>query len=189
MKNMYGESNLYSNIKPLHGAQKAIEKLARRGGTNSVNDAINVASGLTDEADTSIINLAKKITDEMVIIVYTKEEVKNSNIVNTVVKIVEKECICPNIENDGCLNTEITDNITNKGDNKLINISTFPLDKEDVIIFLISSSNEIKALGILILISKYLLLTLFISTVKTLFCPSSILLLPKLVILFTIIHP
>ena len=56
---------------------------------------------------------AKKITDEMVIIIYTKEEVKNSNIVDTVVKIVEKECICPNIENDGCLNTEIKDNITN----------------------------------------------------------------------------
>ena len=90
----------------------------------TINDAINIAGGLTKDADTSLINLAKKITDEMVIIIYTKEEVKNSNIVNTVIKVVEKECICPNIENDGCLNDEINDNITNKEDNKLININT-----------------------------------------------------------------
>lgn len=90
----------------------------------TINDAINEAGGLTKEADTSLINLAKKITDEMVIIVYTKEEVKNSNLVQTVVKVVEKECVCPNIENDGCLNDEIKDNITNKEDSELININT-----------------------------------------------------------------
>lgn len=90
----------------------------------TVNDVINIAGGLTKNADTSVINLAKKITDEMVIIVYTKEEVKNSNIVDTVVKVVEKECECPNIQNDGCLNTEIKDNINNKGDNELININS-----------------------------------------------------------------
>ena len=95
----------------------------------TINDAINEAGGLTKEADTSLINLAKKITDEMVIIVYTKEEVKNSNIVNTVVKIVEKECVCPNIENDGCLNTEIKDNITNKENSGLININTATKDE------------------------------------------------------------
>ena len=95
----------------------------------TVNDAITIAGGLTNEADTSIINLAKKITDEMVIIVYTKEEVKNSNIVDTVIKIVEKECVCPNIENDGCLNNEITDNISNKENSNLVNINTATLEE------------------------------------------------------------
>lgn len=90
----------------------------------TINDAIKIAGGLTNEADTSLINLAKKITDEMVIIIYTKEEVKNSNIVDTVIKVVEKECICPNIENDGCLNTEIKDDITNIEKNTLVNINT-----------------------------------------------------------------
>lgn len=90
----------------------------------TVNDVIKIAGGLTTSADTSLINLAKKITDEMVIIIYTKEEVKNSNLVNTVIKVVEKECVCPNIENDGCLNTEIKDNITNKEDSSIININT-----------------------------------------------------------------
>lgn len=90
----------------------------------TVNDVIKIAGGLTTSADTSLINLAKKITDEMVIIIYTKEEVKNSNLVNTVIKVVEKECVCPNIENDGCLNTEIKDNITNKEDSSIVNINT-----------------------------------------------------------------
>lgn len=90
----------------------------------TVNDVINIAGGLTKEADTSVINLAKKITDEMVIIIYTKEEVKNSNVVDTVIKVVEKECVCPNIENDGCLNTEIEDSITNKENDGLVNINT-----------------------------------------------------------------
>ena len=89
----------------------------------TVNDVIEIAGGLASNADTSIINLAKKIKDEMVIIIYTKEEVKKSNIVDTVIKVVEKECVCPNIQNDGCLNEEITDNITNKENDGLININ------------------------------------------------------------------
>ena len=88
----------------------------------TINDVIKIAGGLTKEADTSVINLAKKITDEMVIIIYTKEEVKKSNIVDTVVKVVEKECVCPNIQNDGCLNTEIDDKLTNKENDGLVNI-------------------------------------------------------------------
>lgn len=42
-----------------------------------VNDVINLAGGLQAEADTSNLNLSKKVTDEMVITVYTKEEVKD----------------------------------------------------------------------------------------------------------------
>lgn len=95
---------------------------------NNINDAITIAGGLLANSDTSVINLAKKINDEMVIIIYTKEEVKNSNIVNTVVKTVEKECICPNIQNDGCINEEITDNI-NQNNQDLININTASLEE------------------------------------------------------------
>lgn len=63
----------------------------------------------------------------MVIIVYTKEEVKNSNVVDTVIKIVEQECVCPNVKNDGCLNTEIDNTISNG--NGLININTATLEQ------------------------------------------------------------
>ena len=91
--------------------------------------AIILAGGLTKEADTSVTNLAKKVTDEMVIIIYTKNEVKNSNIVDTVIKVVEKECVCPNIQNDGCLNTEIKDNISNNENNSLVNINTASVEE------------------------------------------------------------
>ena len=90
-----------------------------------INDVIKLAGGLNKNADTSLNNLAKKVTDEMVIIIYTKEEVKNSNITKTVVKEIEKECICPNIQNDGCINDKIDATITNQ---KLININTASLD-------------------------------------------------------------
>jgi len=99
----------------------------------TVNDAIILAGGLTKEADTSVTNLAKKVTDEMVIIIYTKNEVKNSNIVDTVIKVVEKECICPNIQNDGCLNTEIKDNISNNENNSLVNINTASVEELQII--------------------------------------------------------
>ena len=93
---------------------------------NNINDVITLAGGLLKNSDTSLINLAKKVTDEMVIIIYTKEEVTNSNIINTVIKTVEKECVCPNIQNDGCINDEITDNI---GEQKLVNINTSSLEE------------------------------------------------------------
>ena len=99
----------------------------------NVNYVINLASGLTKEADTSVINLAKKVTDEMVIIIYTKEQVKNSNIIDTVVKVVDRECNCPNIKNDGCINTEIKETVkTNKDQNTQsgkVNINTATVDE------------------------------------------------------------
>ena len=41
-----------------------------------VNDVVNLAGGISSDADTRCINLSKKIKDEMVIYVYTKQEVE-----------------------------------------------------------------------------------------------------------------
>ena len=69
-----------------------------------VIDVVNKAGGLTEKADTSMINLAKQLTNEMVIIIYTKEEVEKYTNQEEIIKIVEKECICPKVENNACFN-------------------------------------------------------------------------------------
>ncbi len=60
-----------------------------------VQDIITLAGGLTADADTSNLNLSKKVTDEMVITVYTHEEVKDLEkqdaIVETGKETTEKE--------------------------------------------------------------------------------------------------
>lgn len=67
-----------------------------------INDVINISGGLTKNADVSIINLSKKVTDEMVIKIYSKKEVSDAkNSINKepevieIIKEIEKECICP----------------------------------------------------------------------------------------------
>lgn len=87
-----------------------------------VEDIINMAGNLTENADTSLINLAKKITDEMVIIIYTKEEIINFNNKENVNKVIDNECVCPEITNDSLINVETSDN-------ELININTASLEE------------------------------------------------------------
>lgn len=85
-----------------------------------VIDAINISGGLTKNADTSILNLSKKLKDEDVIIIYTKEEVKKIKEGNVVIQYIEKECNCPNIENDACIDPDslISDNVNEEGKTK-----------------------------------------------------------------------
>lgn len=66
-----------------------------------VIDVVNIAGGLTDNANTRYINLSKKVTDEMSIIIYSNDEInrhKENNIV-----IIEEPCVCSTIKNDACL--------------------------------------------------------------------------------------
>lgn len=66
-----------------------------------INDAINVSGGLTNKAFTDNINLSKKITDEMVIFIYTKSEynakrLKDNN---------QTSCEVNNYQIDSCIET------------------------------------------------------------------------------------
>lgn len=67
-----------------------------------INDVIKLSGGLTKNADVSIINLSKKVMDEMVIKIYSKKEVSDAkNSINKepevieIIKEIEKECVCP----------------------------------------------------------------------------------------------
>ena len=73
-----------------------------------VMQVIDKAGGLTENADVSVINLGKKVFDEMVIYIYTKEEV--ASFVTTKEELVEKIEACPetNYPNDACVCIEDT---------------------------------------------------------------------------------
>ena len=56
-----------------------------------VVDAIELAGGLTTNADTSVNNLSRKVFDEMVIVIYSKEEVeKFASVLEKEEKVVEE---------------------------------------------------------------------------------------------------
>ena len=89
-------------------------------------DVINMAGGLTDKADTSILNLSKKVKDEMYIIDYSNDQIKEYKEKllpsKEIIKKVEEKIICPDTSNDACAkNNTIKEesNITGK-----ININT-----------------------------------------------------------------
>ena len=95
-----------------------------------VADAIAISGGLTNDADTSIINLSKNLTDEMVIIIYTKEEVAEMLKGSTSIKYIEKECICPEIENDACIDNVIDNKPdTNTSNEQKVSLNSATIDE------------------------------------------------------------
>lgn len=97
-----------------------------------VIDVINLAGGLQSNADTSLINLSKKVFDEMVIIVNSKEEVLNSK---TNQKVVD----------DAFNNASVNDNSSSNIGNYKVNINTATLD----ILTTLSGIGEAKAMDII----------------------------------------
>ncbi len=84
-----------------------------------VIDVIRLAGDLTDNADTSVLNLSKKVTDEMVIIIYSYDEVANF----ALTKEKEKQ------EQEACLNySEITNDACIKDESEIVSDSTISLN-------------------------------------------------------------
>lgn len=92
-------------------------------------DIINIAGGLIDGADTSSINLSKKLKDEDVIIIYQK-----SDEINTLEEYQQQIDYCSKDNNDGCVKEVVTFNQENSYNenelsNTLININTASLQQ------------------------------------------------------------
>ena len=88
---------------------------------STVYDLIGQAGGLMSYADTSLINLSKRLSDQDVVVIYTIDEVESLTSGDTAIKVIEKECMCPKIENIACFNKN-----NNIG---IININTASLEE------------------------------------------------------------
>ena len=76
-----------------------------------VIDVIRLAGDLTEVADTSVLNLSKKVKDEMVIIVYSYDEVINFTETKEKEEIEQDTCLNQNgIKNDACIKDSKDDN-------------------------------------------------------------------------------
>lgn len=92
-----------------------------------VKDVINMAGGLLENADVTLINLSLNVYDEMVIVIYSKDEVNEMQKGSRLVKYIEKECVCPDVSNNACIDfnqTQIETIFQNNSDNIKININT-----------------------------------------------------------------
>lgn len=72
-----------------------------------VIDAINTAGGLMENSNTDLINLSQQLTDEMIIIIYTNDQINEYKNNNTKVEYVYIEVpSCPDKINDACINKQ-----------------------------------------------------------------------------------
>ena len=109
-----------------------------------VIDVINEAGGLTEQADTTVINLSKKITDEMVIIIYSQQEVQNWIDTKEQKQYLQEQCISPRegqTQNDACIEEDEKESSPSSTNSSIININTAP--KEELM--LLNGIGEAKA--------------------------------------------
>lgn len=112
-----------------------------------VIDVINMAGGLTEDADTTILNLSKKVKDEMYIIVYSNSQIKEYKEKllpsKEIIKKVEEKIICPDNSNDACEKSSIFKeetkiegkiNINTASKEELMNLPSIGESKADKII-------------------------------------------------------
>lgn len=108
-----------------------------------VIDAINIAGGLTGDANTTVINLSKKIKDEMVIIIYSNSEVANFSKTKEKESEILDKCYQKDeisLTNDACIEEEKVSNASS-----LISINTATLEQ----LMTLSGIGEAKALDII----------------------------------------
>lgn len=112
-------------------------------------DVINMAGGLTDNADTSLINLAKSVKDEMVVIIYSKNDVINAKYKNDnkIKSDSIKEDILLGVVNDACLNNNSESNKKDTSDVKDTNDNDISNGKVNINTASISDFQKLSGIG------------------------------------------
>lgn len=118
-----------------------------------VIDLINKAGGLKESANTEYINLSKKLEDEMIIIIYSNDDVSKFRETDKNVIYIKYKCDCPDNINSACINE--SDKVNTNGvesnkkeqteDKNLISINTGTVEE----LMTISGVGESKAKAII----------------------------------------
>ena len=118
-----------------------------------VIDLINKAGGLKEGANTEYINLSKKLEDEMIIIIYSNDDVSKFRETDKNVIYIKYKCDCPDNINSACINE--SDKVNTNGveaskkeqtkDKNLISINTGTVEE----LMTISGLGESKAKAII----------------------------------------
>lgn len=94
-----------------------------------VIDVISLAGGLSNNANTNYVNLSTKLKDEMVIWIYTNDDISKLELEKSSVKYMVKECNCPVVDNTTCLNNKNDkDDSKDSSDDKLVDINKASLE-------------------------------------------------------------
>ena len=96
-----------------------------------VIDAINKAGGLKKNANTDYINLSKKLQDEMIIIIYSNDEVSKFKKEEKEIIYIEYKCECPDNINDTCITENDIVNTNGTEDKKYEKEEQKEQDKEE----------------------------------------------------------
>ncbi len=119
-----------------------------------IQDVINIAGGLKENANTSVINLGRKIFDQMVLVIYSNEEVNNFIETKKKEEIIDNKCVENSVVgNDSCIKKEdrvetrviISDDNIHDDINNLISINT--ASKEELMT--LAGVGESKAIAII----------------------------------------
>lgn len=119
-----------------------------------VIDVVNKAGGFTIDADSSANNLSKKIFDEMVIVIYSKDEIRDFVHTKENEAIVEERCTSDIVSNNSCYtvskDSKTNDKITSSKNNsssekKLVSINDATLEE----LMTLSGIGESKAKAII----------------------------------------
>lgn len=110
-----------------------------------VNDVINKSGGLLKGANTRYTNLSKKLTDEMVIVIYSESEIEDK--LAKIDKVDEVPCLCESsISESFSISESIVDEVVSEDvSNGLVNINTASKDK----LMTLTGIGESKALAII----------------------------------------
>ena len=97
--------------------------------TFRVEDLITISGGLEADADISTINLSRKLKNEDVVIIYTKKEIEEAKKGSTSIKYIERECICPKIDNSACIEDIISNSQSIINNTGKVNLNTATIEE------------------------------------------------------------